>query len=58
MAHRNTAECPVETALSIIGGRWKFLIIYQLLYGLLPQGKRNAVSRSTRESVAAVYPAS
>jgi len=28
------------------------------VYGLLPQSKRNAVGRSTRESVAVVYPAS
>ncbi len=28
------------------------------VYGLLPRHKRNAVGRSTRESVAVVYPAS
>ena len=33
MAQRKSLHCPVEVALSIIGGRWKILIIYQLFEG-------------------------
>lgn len=34
------------------------IVLPNHVYGLLPRYKRNAVSRSTRESVAVVYPAS
>ena len=30
-ATNNTASCPVETTLKVIGGRWKVLIIHFLL---------------------------
>lgn len=33
MARRPPPQCPVESALSVIGGRWKILIIYQLFEG-------------------------
>lgn len=33
MPRKTPPQCPVETALAVIGGRWKFLIIYQLFEG-------------------------
>jgi DNA-binding HxlR family transcriptional regulator len=33
MVQKRTPECPVEAALSVIGGRWKILIICRLFEG-------------------------
>ncbi|HEU0202606.1 MAG TPA: helix-turn-helix domain-containing protein [Burkholderiaceae bacterium] len=33
MVQKRTFECPVEVALSVIGGRWKILIICRLFEG-------------------------
>jgi DNA-binding HxlR family transcriptional regulator len=34
MARRKSWDCPVGAALSVIGGRWKILIIYHLYEGV------------------------
>ncbi|HMD55804.1 MAG TPA: helix-turn-helix domain-containing protein [Phycisphaerae bacterium] len=31
---RKSVSCPVESTLHVIGGRWKVLVIYQLLGGV------------------------
>jgi DNA-binding HxlR family transcriptional regulator len=31
---RKQAKCPAETTLSVIGGRWKVLILYHLFQGV------------------------
>ena len=33
MAHKHVPQCPVEWALSAIGGRWKIVILCQLFEG-------------------------
>ncbi|HSD54838.1 MAG TPA: helix-turn-helix domain-containing protein [Burkholderiales bacterium] len=33
MVQKRTRECPVEAALSVIGGRWKILVICRLFEG-------------------------
>jgi DNA-binding HxlR family transcriptional regulator len=33
MVQKRTPECPVEAALSVIGGRWKILVICRLFEG-------------------------
>ncbi len=34
MAEHDQNHCPVETALSIFGGKWKPLILWHLLHGV------------------------
>lgn len=34
MAGKKAVSCPVETTLSVIGGRWKVLILRELFFGV------------------------
>lgn len=34
MSHNNALQCPVTTALSVIGGKWKVIILWHLQDGV------------------------
>lgn len=55
---KKTISCPVETTLGIIGGRWKVLVLHELLGGVrrfneldrnLPGISNRTLSRQLRE---------
>ena len=54
MATRKTyfSPCPIETTLNIIGNKWKFLIIRDLLEGKMRFGElKKSVSRTKNQSI-------
>ena len=52
------AECPVRTALDVIGGKWKPVILYHLMLGrkrygelqkLIPEASQKVLTQQLRE---------